>query len=208
MDHPFDLEGALAALAGRRSLLVCPHDDPDPDALAAAWGMSLLLRRELGCETTVAFEGIIGRAENRAMVRELGIRLRRVHGLDTGGFDGAALVDTQPGAANHSVPPELPVLICVDHHARHGHRRQRTDIASVNNAIAICVMLAFVRNTVRVAVLGLTAAWHVTGAAGRPAIDVAGILDSVAVAIFRPRRGCARDQDESTHQSQHHRYSS
>jgi nanoRNase/pAp phosphatase (c-di-AMP/oligoRNAs hydrolase) len=117
MTKEFDLDRALETLRGRQRLLICTHDDPDPDALAAAWGMRQLLERELGCEATVAFDGIIGRAENRAMVRELGIRLRRIEALDPSGYDGVVLMDTQPGALNHSAPASLPVLACVDHHA-------------------------------------------------------------------------------------------
>ena len=118
MSRRFPLERALATLRGVKNLLVCPHDDPDPDALAAAWGMETLLTHELGCETTLAFEGIIGRAENRAMVRELGVRLRRLGGIDPADYDGVVLVDSQPGAGNHSIPSELPVLVCIDHHPR------------------------------------------------------------------------------------------
>jgi nanoRNase/pAp phosphatase (c-di-AMP/oligoRNAs hydrolase) len=118
MNRRFPLGQALDALQGVKRLLVCPHDDPDPDALAAAWGMEVLLAHELGCETTLAFEGIIGRAENRAMVRELGIRLRRLEGIDPTDYDGVVLVDSQPGAGNHSIPTDLPVLVCIDHHPK------------------------------------------------------------------------------------------
>lgn len=120
MHGRFPLRQALEALRGVSRLLVCPHDDPDPDSLAAAWGMERLLAHELGCETTLAFEGIIGRAENRAMVRELGIRLRRISGIDPADYDGVVLVDTQPSAGNHSIPAALPVLVCVDHHPSQG----------------------------------------------------------------------------------------
>jgi nanoRNase/pAp phosphatase (c-di-AMP/oligoRNAs hydrolase) len=116
MNHPFDLNASLEALKGRRRLLISPHDDPDPDALAAAWGMAELLTQELNVDVVIAFEGIIGRAENRAMVRELGIKLRRLETLDLETFDGVLLVDTQPAARNHSAPRSLPLLGCVDHH--------------------------------------------------------------------------------------------
>ena len=39
---------ALAALAGRKSLLIYTHDNPDPDALAAALGLQRLAEHELG----------------------------------------------------------------------------------------------------------------------------------------------------------------
>lgn len=112
----FDLGAALERLRPYRRVLVCAHDDPDPDALAAAWGLQRLLEDQLGAQVTVGFDGIIGRAENRAMVRELGYRLRRVSQLDPRDFDGALLVDTQPAAENHSLPAGLVRLGCVDHH--------------------------------------------------------------------------------------------
>ena len=116
MEHPFDLDAARKALEGKQRILISPHDDPDPDALAAAWGMAELLTHVLGIEVVIAFEGIIGRAENRAMVRELGIKLRRLETLALETFDGVLLVDTQPAALNHSTPRWLPMLGCVDHH--------------------------------------------------------------------------------------------
>lgn len=118
MENGFDLDAALSSLDGRQRLLICPHDDPDPDAIAAAWAMSLLLETTLGAEVTIGFEGIIGRAENRAMVRELSVPLRRLAVLDSGQFDGVVLVDTQPGFGNHSAPTDPPVVACVDHHSR------------------------------------------------------------------------------------------
>jgi nanoRNase/pAp phosphatase (c-di-AMP/oligoRNAs hydrolase) len=118
MRTPFDLDEALDSVRHCRRILICPHDDPDPDALASAWGLSLLLSTELDAEVVIAFDGIIGRAENRAMVRELGIKLRRLDKLDPASFDGAALVDTQPAASNHSLPAGIPVIVCVDHHDR------------------------------------------------------------------------------------------
>ena len=66
----------------------------------------------------LGFEGIIGRAENRALLRELGIKLRRSESLDPADFDGVFVVDGQPGTGNVTLPPGLPVLGCVDHHPR------------------------------------------------------------------------------------------
>lgn len=114
----FAIDGALQRIPRGSRILICPHDDPDPDALAAAWGLGQLLEQTRGATWTVGFEGIIGRAENRAMVRELGIPLRRLDSLDVSVFDGMAIVDTQPKAQNHSAPTQLPTWICIDHHPR------------------------------------------------------------------------------------------
>ena len=52
MDEPpsssFDLDRAIAGLAGRRSLLIYTHDNPDPDSLAAALGLQRFAEHELG----------------------------------------------------------------------------------------------------------------------------------------------------------------
>ena len=111
---PFDLDRALAALAGRRSLLIYTHDNPDPDALAAALGLQRLAETELGVVATLTYGGIVGRAQNRAMVENLKMPLTPVERIDLGQFDTIALVDSQPETGNNSLPHESP--------HRHRHR--------------------------------------------------------------------------------------
>ena len=82
----FDLGQSLAALAGRQSALIYMHDNPDPDALAAALGLGRLFERELGTTVTLGHGGIVGRAQNRAMVETLGIRLSPVDHSEPGRF--------------------------------------------------------------------------------------------------------------------------
>ena len=64
----FDLGPALARLRGRHKLLIYMHDNPDPDALAAAFGLKRLVEHAIPIEATLVLGGIVGRAENRAMV--------------------------------------------------------------------------------------------------------------------------------------------
>lgn len=118
MSAAFDLQVALSEFAKLGRVLICPHTDPDPDALAGAWAMATLFREELKTPAIIGFDGIIGRAENRAMVRKLKLPLRPLQSLDPADYDGVLLIDTQPGAGNHSAPASLPVLGCVDHHPR------------------------------------------------------------------------------------------
>lgn len=116
----FNLGAALAMVRerarvqGSRALLL-PHDNPDPDSLAAALGLSLLLGRE-GIECTIGMAGIIGRAENRAMVRELKFDLKPIENLDLSSFGIIALLDTQPGTGNNSLPVSRLPDIVIDHH--------------------------------------------------------------------------------------------
>ncbi len=121
MDEPpevpsFDLDGALAGLSGRKSVLIYTHDNPDPDSLAAALGLGRLLESTLGAKVTLGYGGIVGRAQNRAMVDNLRMPLESVEGLDVDGYDAIALVDTQPETGNNSLPPGHRVDIVVDHH--------------------------------------------------------------------------------------------
>ena len=111
----FDLHRALDGLRGGAGLLILPHDNPDPDAMAAALGLSLVAR-SVGVEATLARGGIIGRPENRAMVRELGIPILPLDQIDPARFELIALVDTQPGTGNNSLPPGRRADVVVDHH--------------------------------------------------------------------------------------------
>ncbi|HBY93264.1 MAG TPA: hypothetical protein DEP84_04735, partial [Chloroflexi bacterium] len=115
--RPSDLRALLDAVAGRHHVLVMTHNDPDPDALASVFGLATLLRRQ-GHAVTQAYGGFLGRGENRAMVRVLRLRFRTVDQLAPADFDAVALVDTQPGAGNHSLPATIEPNIVLDHHSR------------------------------------------------------------------------------------------
>jgi len=112
----FNLDSALAKLAGHKSLLVYTHDNPDPDALAAALGLGRLIAHELGAAVTLGQGGIVGRAQNRAMVDVLKIPLEPIEKLDPEAFDTIALVDSQPETGNNSLPDGHRIDIVVDHH--------------------------------------------------------------------------------------------
>ena len=112
----FDLQPALAGLRHRRDLLIYMHDNPDPDALAAAFGLKRLVEHALGIKATLALGGIVGRAENRAMVETLGIPLVGVESLDPSAYDALAIVDSQPATGNNSLPPGRLVDVVIDHH--------------------------------------------------------------------------------------------
>jgi nanoRNase/pAp phosphatase (c-di-AMP/oligoRNAs hydrolase) len=111
---------ALVSLMGRKSSsgrwLVLTHDNPDPDSIAAAATLSRLLRQRFKHRVTTAYGGIIGRAENREMVRVLGIRLSHVRHLNWRHYKNYALVDTQPTTGNNQLPDDLQPSIVFDHH--------------------------------------------------------------------------------------------
>ena len=108
----------LAALEGVGRLLILPHNDPDPDAIASSVALEWLLKESLGLESHIVYRGIIGRAENKALVSYLGYPLRLLADGELSGSLPVALIDTQPGSGNNDVPPAAEVLLVLDHHPR------------------------------------------------------------------------------------------
>jgi len=98
------------------SVLILTHDFPDPDCIASAFGLSELLSFWGVEQAIISFGGFVGRAENRAMIRYLGIRTVPLALTDTGDFDRIVLVDCYPGRGNVSLPPNVPVHAVIDHH--------------------------------------------------------------------------------------------
>ncbi len=106
----------IVGRAGAGRWLVLTHDNPDPDSIAAAAALSKLLRKAFKRRVTVAYGGIIGRAENQQMVRVLGIRLSHLRHLNWKHYRHFALVDTQPGTGNNQLPHEIVPDAVFDHH--------------------------------------------------------------------------------------------
>src|SRR5262245_11988850 len=98
------LERLLRVARGRRRALVLTHDNPDPDSIASAVGLAHVLEERAGLEARVGFGGIIGRAENAAMVKVLKLALSPISQIVFDEHDLLALVDTQPSVGNHSLP--------------------------------------------------------------------------------------------------------
>jgi len=110
------LSRLLDAARGRRHGLILTHDNPDPDSLAAAVGLARLLEARLGITSRVAYGGIIGRAENKAMVKVLHLPVVPISRVIFAEHDLLALVDTQPSVGNHSLPPRYRPDLVIDHH--------------------------------------------------------------------------------------------
>src|SRR5262245_51839217 len=87
--------------------LVLTHDNPDPDALASALILTRVLRSAFRQKVTTAYGGIVGRAENREIVKSLGLRLSHVRNLSFKRYQHFALVDTQPRSGNNQLPARV-----------------------------------------------------------------------------------------------------
>src|SRR4030095_7898740 len=102
-------------------LVILPHDNPDPDALASAAALRFLVNKAREeKEIVIALGGIVGRAENRAMLRYLNIDLVPIGEIDLTAPGQIALVDTQPGRSNNSLPEQITHTIVIDHHPAYG----------------------------------------------------------------------------------------
>jgi nanoRNase/pAp phosphatase (c-di-AMP/oligoRNAs hydrolase) len=105
-------------LSGAHRLVIVGHDNPDPDYLASAMALRTLARELAGISTVITMAGVLGRAENRAMVRLLRIRLQPLEAVHVGEGSVVAMIDTQPRAGNNSVPRRIRPRIVLDHHPR------------------------------------------------------------------------------------------
>jgi nanoRNase/pAp phosphatase (c-di-AMP/oligoRNAs hydrolase) len=100
----------------RRAPLILTHDNPDPDSLASALALAQILHDRCGLECKIGYGGIVGRAENRAMIRVLKIPVVPTSRLVFSEYDLIALVDTQPSMGNHSLPAQFFPDVVIDHH--------------------------------------------------------------------------------------------
>ena len=108
-------------LAGRKQLLVLMHNNPDPDSIASAAALGYLANARVGIQYSIAYGGMVGRAENRELVRKMKLQMKQANRISLDRYDCIALVDTQPGSGNNSLPPGIKCNIIIDHHPPRGN---------------------------------------------------------------------------------------
>jgi nanoRNase/pAp phosphatase (c-di-AMP/oligoRNAs hydrolase) len=126
------LEALAKVLPARGQVLIIPHDYPDPDALASAAAVQLLLAKRHNLRGKIIFSGIVSRAENQKILRHL------KYGLTTDlqwrpGREKipAIFVDTAPWRGNVTVPVFARPIAVFDHH--HGrHKAQGNMVVDIN----------------------------------------------------------------------------
>jgi nanoRNase/pAp phosphatase (c-di-AMP/oligoRNAs hydrolase) len=103
-------------LEHREKVAILLQPDPDPDGIAAGYGLRALLGRKSPTAPLVSF-GAVTRPENRAMVEALGLEVRTVTAAELEEFDGLALADVQPPVFGETPPARvLSVDVVIDHH--------------------------------------------------------------------------------------------
>lgn len=108
----------LNAVDGFSSVLIVMHDTPDPDAIAAGWGLFALVQEKVTPNVRLIGGGGIVRAENREMVKLLRPPLELIYSMPFPEGAAMVLVDCGPDSKNHlfACHPVAPVAV-IDHHA-------------------------------------------------------------------------------------------
>src|SRR5438270_733775 len=91
----------LDGLAQFTSVTLITHVHPDPDGLGSMMGLSHLVETCLGLPTRLTRDGLISRAENKAMVDLLDLDLVPVNKLELGEGEALVMVDSQPNTGRH-----------------------------------------------------------------------------------------------------------
>jgi nanoRNase/pAp phosphatase (c-di-AMP/oligoRNAs hydrolase) len=92
----------LSGLQSADRVVFVSHVQPDPDSLGSMLGLSHLVEHRLGKPTLITRDGLISRAENRAMVEVLHLDLVRVEDVNWGAGDAVVMVDSQPKTGRHT----------------------------------------------------------------------------------------------------------
>src|SRR3954465_11119038 len=82
------------------------HVHPDPDSLGSMMGLAHLVENCLGLPTRLTRDGLISRAENRAMVDLLTLDLEPINKANFDPGEALVMVDSQPNARRHNLVPE------------------------------------------------------------------------------------------------------
>src|SRR5882757_736681 len=71
-------ERFLAGLQAADRVVFVSHVQPDPDSLGSMLGLAYLVEQKLDKPTVITRDGLISRAENKAMVEVLNLDLLRI----------------------------------------------------------------------------------------------------------------------------------
>ena len=109
----------LSGLQDAPRVTFVSHVQPDPDSLGSMLGLAHLVETRLGLATRITRDGLINRAENRAMVELLHLDLVPVEDVTFEPGEAVVMVDSQPNTGRHSFC-EVPLYAVIDHHTTPG----------------------------------------------------------------------------------------
>jgi nanoRNase/pAp phosphatase (c-di-AMP/oligoRNAs hydrolase) len=109
----------LEGLESASRVTFVSHVHPDPDSLGSMLGLAHLVETRLGKPTRITRDGLISRAENRAMAELLRLNLIPVEEIAWDHDDFVVMVDSQPRTGRHTFEG-LPLYAVIDHHETPG----------------------------------------------------------------------------------------
>src|SRR4051794_31603535 len=113
-------ERLLSTLAPYSRVVVVSHVNPDPDALASMLGLEALIdHAQPGKPVIMTVDGMIARAENRAMVECMSIPLLPVADVEIDSQTAVIMVDSQPHTGRRWSESAMPQVV-IDHHETGG----------------------------------------------------------------------------------------
>jgi nanoRNase/pAp phosphatase (c-di-AMP/oligoRNAs hydrolase) len=110
----------LERLSDATRVTFLSHVQPDPDSLGSMMGLAQRVEEKLNIPTRLTRDGIISRADNKAMVDCLGIDLCPIEDLELKPGEMVVMVDSQPNTGRHNLDEEIPVHAVIDHHETRG----------------------------------------------------------------------------------------
>jgi nanoRNase/pAp phosphatase (c-di-AMP/oligoRNAs hydrolase) len=109
-------ERFLEGLQKATSVTFVSHVHPDPDSLGSMMGLAHLVETQLNKPTRLTRDGLISRAENRAMVELLDLELCPVDKIAWECGEAVVMVDSQPNTGRHNLNPCVQLYAVIDHH--------------------------------------------------------------------------------------------
>ena len=145
----------LAALEGKKRILVSCHRLPDPDALGSATGLAYLLRKNLPKDAIVemSVKGELGGGINAAFTQHAGLDVtpwddaKLLDRDRPDAYDAAILCDVQPGFPSSPLPEGareklgFPTAI-IDHHRARG-RKPTADFVDIRTDVGATASIVF-----------------------------------------------------------------
>ncbi|PCJ62085.1 MAG: phosphoesterase [Planctomycetota bacterium] len=109
------------AIRSSKKFLILLHDNPDPDCIASGLILAKIAQM-MWVDATVAYGGHLGRSENIKLVQTMKSHICNLKKLNFDDYDCIAMVDSQPGTGNNSLPENRSAEIVIDHHPHFGEK--------------------------------------------------------------------------------------
>jgi nanoRNase/pAp phosphatase (c-di-AMP/oligoRNAs hydrolase) len=131
----------LDSIDEARRVTFVSHVHPDPDSLGSMLGLAYLVDACRAKPTRLTQDGLISRAENRAMVELLNIDLMPIDQVAWYDDEAVVMVDSQPNTGRHSFNGNVSIQAVIDHHQTPGDLNGIPFVDIRRNLGATCSMV-------------------------------------------------------------------